>query len=419
MANQSLSDAYNASTTYAKNQVTEFGKTAASGAERLASNLAQTGEDILNISIGDDLSDVTSAVGDAAGRFLQEKIKALKDSLTTKTSVEIRSFVGEVAPYVKSPTEAAKALVGKIDNLVEYYFSPNGYLKDLGEDFMSFAMNDPSIQTTLSSLTVVQAFASSLNTVADTISTLKRLFSFVEPILPIIEVTSNLFSAVRTQNAAAGTKAQLDAQKEVERLSQQLTSLLLGSFRKWVFSLRVEVPNLLLGAIQTLSVRDAITLNNDMTNGWFGALFDEDFYDQTVYSYTWENSWNKTIRDTLGSAESMVTNWENFNFTDINGNPITRGEFLKSKVMTTFTQNFLRQAVSTARKEARIRQYSSTDWVSYSDNKKRITSNTGKGEDELLSFKDYLRKYNTYDTTPFISTGSIRTLSGQILERYN
>ena len=419
MANQSLSDAYNASTTYAKNQVDEFGNIAASGAERLASNLAQTGEDILNISIGDDLNDITGAVGDAAGRFLQEKLKALQDSLTTKTSVEIRAFVGEVAPYVKSPVEAAAALAGKIDNLVEYYFSPNGYLKDLGEDFLSFAMNDPSIQTTLSSLTVVQAFASSLNTVADSIDTLKSLFSIVEPILPIIEVTSDLFAAIRIQNAAAGTEAQLKAQKEVQRLSQQLTTLLLGSFRKWVFSLRVEVPNLLLGAIQTLSVRDAMTLNNDITNGWFGAIFDEDFYDQTVYSYTWEESWNKTIRDTLGSAENMVNNWESFNFTDINGNPITRGEFLKSKVMTTFTQKFLKQAVVTARKEARIRQFSSTDWVTYSSNNRRVAGDVGKGEDELLSFKDYLRKYNTYDTSPFISTGSIRTLSGQILERYN
>ena len=417
MANQTLSEAFNASTTYAANQIKGLGDTVVQGGEQLAANMTQLGQDLININIGDDLANTIDVAGDVAGRFLKAKIDALKESLTTKTSVEIRSFVGEVAPYVKSPVEAVTALTKKIDGLVEYYFSPKGYLADLGKDFLSYAQNDPAVQSTLANLSGVKAFASSLNTAFDFLNTLKQIFGYVEPILPIFEVTADLFAAWRTQNAASGMKGNAEIVKQIGMLKQQLATLLLGSFRRWVYSLRVEVPNFLLGAISTLSVRDAMV--TDKTNGWFGAIFDESFYDKTVYSYTWEESWNKTIRDTLGAHESLLNNWENLNFTDYNGNPITRGEFMKSKFMTTFTQNFMRQAVATARKEAKIRQYSSTSWIKDTGMSNRVLTAGNKGADEVMSFKDYLRKYNAYDASPFISTGSIRTLSGQILERYN
>ena len=417
MANQTLSEAFNASTTYAANQVKGLGDTIVQGGEQLAANMTQLGQDLININVGDDLANTIDVAGDVAGRFLEAKINALKESLTTKTSVEIRSFVGEVAPYVKSPVEAVKALTKKIDGLVEYYFSPKGYLADLGKDFLSYAQNDPAVQSTLANLSGVRALASGLNTVHDFIDTLKRIFSYVEPIIPIFEVTSNLYNAFRTQNASAGELAATDIVKNAGVYAQELTTLLLGSFRKWVYSLRVEVPNFLLGAISTLSVRDVMV--TDKTNGWFGAIFDEDFYDKTVYTYTWEDSWNKAIRETLGAHETLINNWENLNFTDYNNNPITRGEFMKSKFMTTFTQNFMKQAIATARKEARIRQYSSTSWIKDTGIGQRVTTLSGQSSDEALSFKDYLRKYNAYDASPFISTGSIRTLSGQILERYN
>ena len=417
LGNRSLPEAWEANVTYTQSQVNGLVDDVSDGLGRLSSNSAQILSDLGASLSGEDLANITSTAGDVARRYIESKIQAIKDSLTNKTVVEVRALVQEVSPYVKSPNEAGAALKNKLTSIMESFGPGGSFWKDLGEDFLNFTTNDAAVQSTLANLNSVKLFADTLNTASDAIETARKVFKILEPIIPIIEVTAKLFSAARTQNAADGQLATMEIQENVNKLRQQLTTLMLGSFRKYVFSLKIRIPNLFLNAINTLSVRDAIT--KDWSNGWLGAVFDEDFYDQTVYSYTWEDSWNKTIRDTLGSAEGMVSNWENFNFTDFNGNPITRGEFMKSRFMTVFTQNFMKRAVATARKDAKIRIYNSNDWVKNAVGDGRITSGyTTSGTVDLFTYRQHLMDSNSMGLSPFNTTASIRTLSNQILERY-
>ena len=421
LGNRSLPEAYEANISYVQSQVETLGKDTMEGLGKLRSNSSQFVNDLSDVVVGEDLANITSTAGDVAVRYLESKIQSLKEALITTTPVEVRALIKEVSPYVQSPAEAGNALKSKLTDMVSQLGPGGSFWKNLGEDFLSFASGDAAVQSTLANLNSVKLFADGLNMVSDAIDTAKRIFNTVEPYIPLVEVVADLFSAGRTQNAADGQKAGMEIIENAETVAQKLPTLYLGSFRRYIYSLKIPIPNLLLGAINTLSVRDAIT--KDWSNGWLGAVFDEDFYDQTVYSYTWETSWNKTIRDTLGSMENALNNWENLNFTDFNGNPITRGEFMKSKFMTTFTQNFMRQAVATARKEARIRAYGASDWVNdYSDDSKysgdRGIGDGSKEKMNLLSFQQSLSASNAFGLSPFNTTSSIRSLSGQILERY-
>lgn len=422
MANMSLKEAAEASVTYANNQRELLESEITEGISTLGSNLAQTGIDTVSsvLYAGEDLADITNAAGNAAYSYLQKKIQNIKDGLRYKTPVEVRALLGEVSPYVQDPVNAAKALSTKIDSLGRYILGvgSNGTIADaIGDDFIQFLSQDEGVQETLANLGAVKTFANALNTAADAISSAQRIMKIVEPLIPIMEVTYELFSAARTQNLAAGVDAQNKAMEEVQKKAQQLTTLLLGSFRKYIYSLKIEVPNLILGAISTVSVRDAV-LNGDWSNGWLKAVFDEDFYASTMYSYTWEDSWNKTIRDTLGSADATVRNWSELNFTDMDGNPLIRGDFMKSKFMNTFTQNFMKKAVATARKNAYIRDYSLIKWSGRSGSpyvgKVSVMGSSlgesGKSIEDVINNVSYL--------SPFNSTSSIRILSKQITERY-
>lgn len=416
MGNKSLSEAYNANTTYVQNQIDDLNSEVNQGIDAFISNKAQLASDLSNYVLGEDLYDVTNVAGDVAARFIEAKLQSLKEALTSFSTVEVRALAQEITPYVKSPEEAASALGTKLGGLVQKIGIGGSFWKDLGDEFISFASNDPAVQTTLANLNSVKIFADVLNTMSDGITTVKRVFRIIEPVIPVVNAASNLFLAMRTQNVMAGTSYELECQQMVNQRSQELVTLMLGSFRKYIYSLKVRVPNLLLGAMNTLSVRDVVT--GDWSNGWLGTIFDEDFYDKTVYSYTWEESWNKTIRDTLGSAENALSKWENLDFKDAKGNPLTRGAFIKSRFMTVFTQNFMRQAVATARKEARIRTYSKSDWVINTDSNTQIISNKANKPKNILEYTQYLKESNSSKLSPFNTIDSIRLLSGQILERY-
>ena len=419
LGNRSIGEATQDNLNYVKNQANQLYNTAVDGWSTFAANNNQLIKDYFSTDVLGDASAVANAVGDAAVRYLQEKLKNIKEYLSTTSVVEVRTLVGEISPYVKDPKQAAEHLGKRIDSLVSNYTSSEFWRGLLG-DFESYLAGDANLRATLSGLTVIRGFAQFLNTCSDLINTYKKLFKLIEPIIPIIEISSDLFQAIVSKDAFAAKHAEEGIKEAIHKETQQLTTLLLGSFRKYIYSLKVRIPNLLLGAVNSLSVRDAMNYEaGEWSNGWLDAVFDEDFYDKTVYSYTWEESWNKTIRDTLGSHESMIEKWSRLEFKDSYGRTITRGEFIKNQFMSEFTQNFMTLAIATARKDARIRTYNNNSWVKFTDEDDKVTSSEKDESSVKISFKNRLMKNNLEGLTPFNSTGSIITISAQILERYN
>ena len=260
-------------------------------------------------------------------------------------------------------------------------------------------MNDSGVQSAMSGLNIVKAYGTVMNTYNTISSSVSKVLETVEPFIPTVEILVAL--AQCWINPTAVGEATTKTSEEVQKQIQKLISVGLQPIRKYLYNIEIDIPTILLGALNNKSVRDALVANTG--DDWLKSIFDEDFYNDTMYSLTWEN----TIKSAKNDVDTMVNNWGNFNFTDINGNSITRGEFMKSKFMTKFTKTFMKNAVSEARKVAYIRDIVDSDYLTASKSAQLIESKSSK------DFDDSLNKISGY--TMITDIDAIRVVSKQII----
>lgn len=342
-----------------------------------------TTEDLLN-------GENWNTVGNVANKYLQSKIDRIKDACNTKVEMSIGALVGEAAPYVKNPGEAVNLLVDKIDDFIEYMLGVDGngggtlksLIDDIGTDFLEYMMNDPSMQQVMSSLTIVKSFGQVIKVYAKAEEMIVKILSKIEPLIPILQIATNLASSYFSGGTSAA-EASEEMTELVTKYSQELIALAIGAIKKYVFSIKIKMPSIIVGALNSLSVREAMRAG-DWESDWLKAIFDEDFYNQTLYSLQWQDAINQAITTTFGSYADIAKSNLTFNFTNSKGEPITRGEFMKSRFMATLTASFMKSAIASARKTAYINDIDDQDYkttteeygtsgASYSTS----TSNTG------------------------------------------
>ena len=385
-------------------------------------------EDLSNYELGADTAAITNAAADVARRFLESKLKEIQTGLTTFTPIEVRAIIKEVSPYVSDFSTAANALKERLSDIIAD-LNPNGgkFWKDLGEEFINFAANDPAVQETLANLNGVKIFADTLNMASDIIETVQKIFKVIEPIMPIIEIASKLAMVWMFPNTSSEIIQKWAV--EEEKMIQQLITLLLGTVRKYVYSIKIPMPNLFVGVMQKLSVRDAV--QKEWNNEWLTAIFSEEWYNDTVYDYTYGSnasggdSWNKAIRDSLANHATLINDWSNLNFTDLDGNPLIKGDFMKSRFMNTVTDKFMKNAVQTARINAGIRRWEAEDFItpnSSNNETERVpangtSSNNGSTSRKMTvaEMKAHLFQTNYSGLSSLSSTDSIILISGQLL----
>lgn len=369
-----------------------------------------TGEGVVNDLTNKENWNTAASV---ASKYLQSKIDRIKDAWNTKVDISIGALIGEATPFVKSPSEAVSLLVDKIDDLILYMVGVDGsggnslksLVDDIGTDALEYMMNDPAMQQVISGLTVVKMFGQAMEAYNRVEKFVVDLLGMIEPLIPVLQIVTNLASAYFSGGTSAAEAAQ-ETSELVAKYSQQLIALAMGALRRYVFTIKVKVPSLVVGALNSLSVREAMRAG-DWGNDWLKSIFDEDFYNQTMYSLQWQDSINEAIQTTLGSYADKAKNaLEGFNFTDSHGRPITRGEFMKTKFMTTLTSSFMASAKASARKTAYITDIDNSRFLTtaeaYSENGAEIDANTGKSiktmDDLINSHLSNLIKVNSIDT---------------------
>lgn len=308
----------------------------------------------------DGTSEFIDTAGSVAQKYIQEKIDRIVSAYKTKVDITIGALVGEVSPYVVNTKEAFSLLGDKIDDLIRYMAGVNGtggetlkdLIDDLGTDVLEYMANDPAMMQATSSLNVVKAFGQVLNTYAKVESIVSKVLSTIEPLIPALQIFTNIVLSFYSGGASA-TEAGQESAELVEHYCQELLAWGMGVLKKYLFSIKVKLPAIVVGALNSISVREAM-LTVDYKSDWLRAIFDEDFYEQTMYSAQWQDAINTAINTTLGSYADLAKNTLNFNFTNSNGDPITRGDFMKSKFMSTLTSTFMTAARMSARKTAFI-----------------------------------------------------------------
>ena len=344
-------------------------------------------------------SEFVNTAGAVAQKYFKEKLERIVSSFKTKVNISIGALLGEVSPYVVNRKEAASLLVDKIDDLTKYMAGVAGLdgdsladlVDDLGSDMLEYMMNDPAMLEATSNLASVKAFGWVLETYSKVEDVVAKVLTKIEPFIPVLQIFTNIVLSYFSGGASA-TEAGQEATELAEHYCQQLLAAAKGALKKYLYSITIPLPSIVVGALNSISVREAM-LTVDYQSDWMKAIFDEDFYEQTMYSAQWQDSINTAINSTLGSYAEMAKNALNFNFTNSKGEPITRGEFMKSKFMSTLTSSFMKAARASARKTAFI---SPPNW----EKKKEVTSSTSTESAE----------YDTNDTTPTEGSALDRTL---------
>lgn len=398
----------------------------------LADQLTLIGTDLSTIGDEEQYTALGNAAANSAMAYFEEKLNRLKDAWNTKTEITVGALMGQAAPYVMDLGGAVKALGSKVDDLAAYILgidigegwdSAGGgwntvgrIADDIGGDMLSYMAQDQTLQNTLSSLSVVRAFGDALS-VYDTISTtITKVMQKVETIMPIVDITVDLILSFYTGGTSTASAAQKSAELAQQRI-EKLTALAAMVLRKYVYNIKIKVPSLLVGAVNTLSVRDAVLGGND-TDDWLRLLFDDDFYRQTLYSANWDQSISTALKDMMnvkGSVDGLVNDWSGFNFTNLKGESVLRGDFMKSRFMSRLTSDFMARAVSTARKTAYIRSFTDTDWsrpsiLTRTDG--AFGSSDGSSEKTDL---DSVLDDDDKEMSPITDLKAIRTVSSRLL----
>lgn len=374
---------------------------------------------VSNFTDLDQYVDVADAAGSAALNYLNDKIQRIKDAWTTTTSVSVGAIIGEVAPYcIDFPTAVSK-VSERVSNLVGYLLGVSGdSWEDLGwnlsNDFSSALLNDPAVQSSVSNLSTIKTFASALNTVTSMVNVINTILKVLEPAFPYLEIATNLvlsFFSGGTSSVEASSKLT----QTVEQECQKLISLLAHSLRKALYNIHVSVPVVLVGALETLSVREAMMGYDSEVSDWLKAVFSDDFYQDTINSLTWQKS--------ISEALDSVINWSSADASEIIADMLGTddqtllGENMKNRFLSSLTVKFMNNALRDARKKAYIPIPGSIEWIDRSDFNSMLDSILGNFEtpEESESKLDKILR-DDYDLSPITDEESIRVVSKSIYD---
>ena len=313
---------------------------------------AWTGENVLDDEEG--WSQVGDAAASAALTYLNEKLSKIKSSWTTTKSVTIGDIVGEIAPYAINWRDAGTLLMGRMSNLLTYittlgnedsgdWGDVSDYWREEVNSAISAMLDDPSIASAVSNLKIVNAMATTLSSVSSMIDNVSSLLKSIEPYLPMVEIIADLALSFFSGGCSA-TKATQKLSEYMATLIQELSVKVFEILRRTVFSIKISMPSILVGALGTLKLNESQTLTEgnaetqknistsvsnllsgraytNITTARQNNSYTHKLYTKTKNILSYTSTAAKTYSNTLASGNLLSSfeigeNWDLSNWTD-------------------------------------------------------------------------------------------------------
>lgn len=329
--------------------------------------------------------ELLDAAGNSVQNYLNNKINRIKDLWNTKVDVTIQSIVGEVAPYALKMENIGSNLDKKITKMMGFILgtgSNNGdyrsLLNDLGQDALDSLKSDSSLNKSISSLSAVQAYANTFNIISQGISVISKIKTIYETIQPVLSISSNLALTFWSCGTSAA-EASNTMVEEVEKSVSVIETMILFAVKKLLFPLTIKLPALIVGAVDTISVRSAM-LGLGEEYGWLGTLFNDDFWNDLEYTLSVSDSISEAlsaIKTAKNSIESDYNLWVEMGklLEDDSRAGLSRGDIMKNLFMKEFTKSYMGSVSASARKTAYIPNYSSVSYFSKKSDSDQYSSN--------------------------------------------
>ena len=250
----------------------------------------------------------------------------------------------------------------------------------------------------VSNLSVIKATADTFNVVLGVVNTVNKVMETLEIARPLVSSGCS-FALSFWSGGTSAVEGVNTVASEAQRGISKIEELTLYAIKKLVFPLKIKVPALVVGAIDSISVRDAMLdpSNPYYNNVYVQGLFNDSFFSDLEYTSQWGNAISDAIdavRKSVKDVSSLV-------------NQVSTKEMFKSAL----TSSYMNQASIIARKKAQT--YTSL----YSDNSLVIkgrgslgssTTTTTRTLDDLID--------DTKTMNPITSIESLRRVSKIIFE---
>ena len=300
---------------------------------------------------GSQYTEVWDALSSAATKYKEDMIERIKSLWTTPATITIGSIMEEVAPYALNTSDAVKLLVKKLLNFSTYLTGIDSFsddsgswwqsLENMGVEIGSDILGDSAVTSSLSKLSVIQSYASGVQTVVNAIDGVQSILKKIEPLIPYIEILCEFslgceFRIGPVTKFQSITKGAQDTVANASKLAERLIAQSIYDLKKYLYSIKLTVPSLVVGSLQSLSVKEALVgyegLDGqlDISNVLFGDVF----YLNTANSLTVA----RAIDASLNSLRNTVTA------------PPLRSVFKTSDFLATFVINYMDSVIADARR---------------------------------------------------------------------
>ena len=232
--------------------------------------------------------------------YLNDKLDSIIKYLTDTSEVTVGTILGEVAPYAMNPKEAWTALknrLGEVMNKLDF----TEILGDISQDALSSILSNETLVSSIANINAIQGLVASATAINNVWNTAENILKSIEPILPPIEILAAM-SGIWVNPALASEASQKSltyGQMLLDWAMSKATILL----KKYVYSIKLTVPSFVLDAVDTLSVKSAVTEwswgESGSATRYFAALatnsndrtFDDE-WSRVADRWVADNAWN-------------------------------------------------------------------------------------------------------------------------------
>ena len=232
--------------------------------------------------------------------YLNDKLDSIIKYLTDTSEVTVGTILGEVAPYAMNPKEAWTALKNRLGEVMSK-LDFTEILGDISQDALSSILSNETLVSSIANINAIQGLVASATAINNVWNTAENILKSIEPILPPIEILAAM-SGIWVNPALASEASQKSltyGQMLLDWAMSKATILL----KKYVYSIKLTVPSFVLDAMDTLSVKSAVTEwswgESGSATRYFAALAtnsnDRAFNDEwskVADSWVANNAWN-------------------------------------------------------------------------------------------------------------------------------
>ena len=188
--------------------------------------------------------------------YLNNKLEGIIKYLTETSEVTVGTILGEVAPYAMNPKGAWTALKNRLGELVSK-LNFMEILDGVSQDVLSGILSNETLVNSIANINAIQGLVASATAISNVWNTAENVLKSIEPILPPIEILAAM-SGIWVNPALAAEASQKSltyGQMLLDWAMSKATTLL----KKYVYSIKLTIPSFLLDAVNTVSVKSAVT----------------------------------------------------------------------------------------------------------------------------------------------------------------